>query len=338
MEIYLSMYDTNAPSVDARLASGSDTMDELRDYTLPDDLAAIADAYEATMGHRNTFLWEWFHCLNPHFRLSTVQSRYERKVQDDKTLLTFYVTLLDDLIDSRNDRVTFQEVAKLPFDESVVNRGSDADEACFALAEDVWEKLDQSLRTAPRFEEFREVFEFDLRQTLNAIRHSYIVNNNPYVTNMTEAYAYGSHNMAMLAFADIDLMHSTEFDRGEFCTLRTVLWAAQAMARIGNWVSTWKRELREGDCTSGVLVDAYERGIVSAEEMCQLRMDPSEEMVASVTERIEREGVEARLLAQWQEYYDTIECASKLESVDVDALLTGMETVMRFHLASEGRK
>ena len=314
-------------------------MDELRDYSLPEDLAAIADAYDAAVGHRDQFLWKWFHCLNPYFRLSTVQPRHERKVQDDKTLLTFYVTLLDDLIDCRNDRDTFREAAKLPF----TGRTADPEQACvdaecLALAEEVWEQFERSLRAAPRYEEFRDLFEFDLRQTLNAVRHAYVVNNYPCAANMTEAYAYGSHNMVMFSFADIDLMHSPAFDRGEFGTLRTVLWNAQAMARIGNWVSTWRRELPEGDLTSGVLVYAYENGVVSAAEMRRLRSAPPEAVVETVAERIEREGVKECLMDQWRQYHATVERASGLESVDVDALLTGMETVMRFHRDSEGLK
>lgn len=314
-------------------------MDELRDYALPDNLAAIADEYDAAVGQRDQFLWKWFHFLNPHFRLSTVRERYEQKVQNDKTLLTFYVTLLDDLVDDRNDRVTFQEAAKLPFHHREANAGrTNVDEACLALAERVWDELEGSLRMAPQFREFRDLFGFDLRQTQNAIRYAYIANNYPYTANMTEAYAYGSHNMVMLAFADIDLMHSVRFDREELATLRTVLWAAQAMARIGNWVSTWRRELPTGDFTSGVLVYAYENGVVSDDDVRRLWANPTEEVVESVAERIERAGVEAELLDQWEEYYATIERASELRSVDVDALLAGMETVMKFHLGSEGMK
>ena len=314
-------------------------MDELQDYSLPPDLAAIADMYDTAVGHRDTFLWKWFHYLNPSVRLATVQTCYERKVQDDKTLLTVYVTLLDDLIDKRNDRATFQEASKLPFDRCDAKPDRPGvDEGCLSLARGVWEELERSLRTAPQFSEFYDLFQFDLRQTMNAVRHAYILNNYPYTANMTEAYAYGSHNMVMFAFADIDLMHSVRFNREEFSELRTVLWAAQAMARIGNWVSTWERELSEGDFTSGVLVYAYENDIVSDEEIRQLWANPTEEVVADVSDRIARAGVEEHLLDQWAEYYATIDCASGLETVDVDALLTGMETVMRFHIASEGMK
>ena len=314
-------------------------MDELQDYTLPEDLAALADEYDAAVGHRDQFLWKWFHYLNPYFRLSTVEERYESKVQKDKTCLTFYVTLLDDLVDEHNDRITFQEAAKVPFDARRVDEGrAGVDGEWLAFARRIWEEVEESLRMAPRFREFRDLVEYDLRQTLNAVRYAYIVNNHPYVANMTEAYAYSSHNMVLLAFADIDLMHSRQFNREELGTLRRILWTAQKMARIGNWVSTWKRELLEGDFSSGVLVYAYENGVVSDDDLRQLWTNPTADVVESVTERVEREDVRETLLDQWQRYYDEIERAPDMDSVDVDGLLVGMEKVMEFHLDSEGMK
>jgi len=314
-------------------------MDELQDYTLPENLAAIADEYDAAIGHRDHFLWKWFHYLNPYFRLSTVEERYESKVRKDKTCLTFYVTLLDDLVDERNDRITFQEAAKVPFDARQVDEGrAGIDGEGLAFARRIWEEVEESLRMAPRFREFRDLVEYDLRQTLNAVRYAYIVNNHPYAANMTEAYAYSSHNMVLLAFADIDLMHSRQFNREELGTLRRILWTAQKMARIGNWVSTWKRELLEGDFSSGVLVYAYENGVVSDDDLRQLWTNPTADVVESVTERVEREDVRETLLDQWQRYYDEIERAPDMESVDVDGLLVGMEKVMQFHLDSEGMK
>lgn len=315
------------------------TIDDLHDHTLPENLAALADEYDTAVGHREPFLWKWFHFLNPYFRLSTVREEYERKVQNDKTLLTFYVTLLDDLVDERNDRVTFQEVAKVPFDHCEVHDGrTGVDEECLALARRIWDELEGSLRTAPQFGRFRDLFAFDLQQTHNSIRYAYIVNNYPYVANLTEAYAYGSHNMSLLAFADIDLMHSLQFNREEFTVLRAILWTAQRMARVGNWVSTWRRELSEGDFTSGVLVAAYEGGVISDENLRQLWANPTADAVESAAERIEHAGVKESLLGQWRQYYDAIERAPKLDSVDVDGLLAGMETVMQFHLDSEGLK
>lgn len=87
-------------------------MDELRDYSLPEDLAVIADAYDATVGDRDRFIWEWFH------RLDLYGSEPRRAESTGREpILVLYVTLLDDLI----DRITFREAAELLFDRSDAN-------------------------------------------------------------------------------------------------------------------------------------------------------------------------------------------------------------------------
>ncbi len=314
-------------------------MREVEEYDLPGNLEAIADKYDDVVGIRDRFLWKWFHFLSPYFRLSTVNERYRDKVQNDKTLLTFYVTLLDDLVDDQNDRTTFQEAAKIPFNHLSVNFDRcGVNEDCLGLAVDVWDELERSLRIAPRFREYADLFRFDLQQTLNAVRYAYIVNNHPYSANTTEAYAYSSHNMVMLAFSDVDLMHSTRFNREEFATLRTTLWKAQKMARIGNWVSTWQRELAEGDFTSGVVAYAYETGIITDRDLRRLWANPTEDVVDSARERVKRNDVQGTFLDQWQQYHEELERTPELETVDIRALLDGMETVLQFHLDSEGQK
>ena len=314
-------------------------MDEITEHDLPGNLEAIADEYEDVVGIRDRFLWKWFHRLSPYFCLSTVDGRYEEKVQNDKTLLTVYVTLLDDLVDERNDRTTFQEAAKLPFAHlSTDFDRSGVDERCLELAADVWDELQRSLRVAPGFREYVDLFRFDLRQTLNAVRYAYVVNNHPYSANTTEAYAYSSHNMVMLAFSDVDLMHSPDFNREEFAALRTSLWKAQRMARIGNWVSTWRRELAEGDFTSGVVAYAYETGIITDADLRRLWANPTEDVIESVQRRVEETDVRGTFLDQWRQHYEELERGPELETVDLQALLRGMETVLEFHLDSEGRK
>ena len=314
-------------------------MRHIEEHSLPDNLSAIADKYDDVVGIRDQFLWKWFHFLSPYFRLSTVGERYAEKVQNDKSLLTFYVTLLDDLVDERNDQTTFEEAAKLPFTHHSADFDrSGVDGECLELAADVWNELQRSLRVAPRFREYVDLFYFDLRQTLNAVRYAYVVNNHPYSANMTEAYAHSSHNMVMLAFSDVELMHSPGFNREEFGALRTSLWKAQRMARIGNWVSTWERELAEGDFTSGVVTYAYEEGIITDEDLRCLWANPTEDVIDPVRRRVEENDVRGAFLDQWWQHHEELERGPELETVDLRALLDGMETVLEFHLDSEGKK
>lgn len=312
-------------------------MEEVRRHTLPNTLDTLADRYDAVIGVRDRFLWKWFHVLNPYFRLSSVRSRSESKVRDDKTLLMFYLTLLDDLLEERGDRTTFREATRLPFDAPRIDfEGEGVDEQCLGLAYEVWDEFERSIEDAPRYEEFRPVFRYDLRQVLCGMRYSSVVNAYPQVANLIEAYAYDSHSMAMFAFANVDLMHSPAFDRTELPQLRRCLWTAQRMARIGNWVATWERELASGDLSSGVLIYAYENGLVGDDELRRLRDGPDPAVVETVSERIERGGVREALVEEWDALYERLERADRLESVDVGRLLDGVSVVLRFHLDGEG--
>ncbi len=62
------------------------------------------------------------------------------------------------------------------------------------------------------------------------------------------------------------------------------------MARIGNWITTWKRELKEGDLSSGVFAYAVSKNVVNSEELKKLNED-------EIISRIENSGVIEQLVS-----------------------------------------
>ena len=315
---------------------GTEVRERVAAHRLPDDIAALADRYEEVVGIRDRFVWKWFHLLSPSFRLSTVDDGAEETVRRHKTLVTMYVTLLDDLMEAWGDRETFERAAALPFQTSTPADAAGVDEAYLELTRDVWAEVEDAVDATPYGDRWDELFRYDLRQVLNSIRYAYVVTSRSHVANVTEAYVHGSHNMVVFPYADLDLMHSSTFDRTELPTLRRLLWYAQQMARIGNWVSTWERELSEYDYSSGVVIRALERGIVTREELLAARDDPA--LMTDVRGAIASAGIEDELLQEWVDRYSYLQDAVHLSSVSVDDYLDGMETVLRFHLGSRGAK
>lgn len=315
-----------------------DIASQVKNHTLPEELADLADRYETEVGIRDRFVWKWFHLLNPHFSLSCVEPQYESKVRNDKTLLTFYITLIDDLLEARDDEATFEEAVKFPFEAQTADFDNpDIDESYLKLTRDTWERVQEAIAKAPFFEDVDEIFTYDLRQVINAIRYTSVVSQHFRMANLTEAYAYGSHNMVMFPYANIDLMHAPGFDWAEMGDLRRLLWRAQQMARIGNWVSTWERELEENDYGSGVVILAVENGIVSPAEVLELGQDSGQTSAQAVIDKIREADIEDALVNEWFTRYDSAQ-AMDLNSIDVDDFLEGMETVMQFHLTSRGLK
>lgn len=317
-----------------------ETVGKVKHHQLPDNVSPWIDEYDRIIGERDEFLWKWLHVLFPEITLSCVDPEYARQVRDEKLVASLFVVLLDDLAEKRQDKTTFEEASKIPFEYQSVNSGRESvDTAYLDFAVRVWNSLQKDLERGPRIAEFADLFYFELKQTINAIEYSYIVNQNLEMANTDESKRYTGHNMMLFTYANIDLIHSPRFDRDELALLRKAIGKAQRMARIGNWITTWEREIEEGDYSSGVVAYALENDIVSSDELHRLRNDRLEGGPDVIVGRIKEQGVEETLLCDWEANYAEIkELESTMDSVDMSSFLDGMETVMEYHLVSRGLK
>lgn len=335
----MAIQERNPPEIDVS-DRPQPVLDRVVDYDLPGHLCGLVDAYEETVGDRDPFLWKWAHHLFPKFTLSCVPPSHVDQLRDHKLVGLMFVSVLDDIAEMHGDRATFEEAAKLPFDHQSANADREGvDEEVLSFGRFLWDRFAPALCQAPRTAEFEELFRFNLKQVLNAIDFSFVANEDVALVNGSDLQTYDAHNMMLYTFADIDIVHSPTFDRSELPTLRRVLERAQRMVRIGNWVTTWQRELSEADLSSGIVVHAIENDIVSADELAALRRGPDEATVATIAETIQDHRVEEVFLSRWRE---ELACARDLEgdidSVDIESYLDGIETVMRYHLASRGMK
>ncbi len=104
-----------SPAVDAQ-----DLLEEVRTTSLPDQVAELADEYErsvaSVIGSSGSG-----HSLFPEFTLSSVHPDHADHVRTQKTILTMYVTMLDDIVENDGDRDTFEEARRLVQDPSAVD-------------------------------------------------------------------------------------------------------------------------------------------------------------------------------------------------------------------------
>lgn len=314
--------------------SDLNTLSESDFEPLPDHLQSLADDYADVINHRDPYLWKWFYNVSPHFRLSCVPAQHQQTVREQKLLLTFYITLLDDLADHYGDSKTFNEVRKLPFSQETTDRDKPGvwTEYC-EFTENIWKQFETDLTTSPRFNEFEEIFKYDIRQSVNAMHYGLLVNDHPEALNMAESRRYGPHNMVVYGYSGLDLMYSPSFDKRDFGELRDVIWDIQRLGRIGNWVSTWERELPEGDYTSGVVISALEDDVISLDE---LEDDTDRE---ALVDRIDEHDHEQQLLEEWEALFEELKQAEyTTETVDIHEMVSGMQMVLSMHLSSRGQK
>jgi hypothetical protein len=316
-------------------ASDVDYEARINEVDLPKTVLSNVEEYEETGGDRDRFVWKWIYSLLPAFTLSSVPRENAGSARIQKTNLTILITLLDDLAEKHGDTQTFEEIRRLVTTGETDDAGGSGDEDIIDFADRLWSELEAGLVDAPRHEKMREVFDYDLRQPLNAMDYSRVINDHLSMANLKGTEHYGPHNMVMFPYADIDVMHSPSFEFSEFGELRELIWDLQKMARIGNWLTTWEREIHEGDYTAGIVVYALRNDVITFDELRTTRPEHRDELV----ERVKERGIEDRFMNEWQRRHRAItERDYQADSVDVDAFIQGMETVMDHHLASRGHK
>jgi hypothetical protein len=308
----------------------------VRAVALPESVSELVSEYDERIGLRDDYIWKWLHSLWPNFRLSPVLDAGDDAVREQKTLLTMYITLLDDLADLVQDEETFEEGAKLPFDRYSSDPDRTAVDARYlSFTRTVWDAFEASFRENPGYADYETLFRFDLRQTMQSMRYGFLANARPALANISEAYAVGSYNMAMFLYASIDLTYSPSFDHVELGQLRGLVYECQQMARIGNWVSTWKREITEGDLSSGVVIRALEEGLFAPEALLDGTREPTP---AEAIAAIEEAKIVESFLTAWEDRRERIEDEYSLASVDVADYLSGVDTILEYHLESQGKK
>lgn len=325
------------------VASLDETWEEmrtLRDQPLPAAIQPIVERYREMRGSRDVFIWKWVHELNPHFTFPIVPPDHADRVRNLKTVGTLFVTLLDDVLEKEHDLATFRQASKAPFPgrEPEPHRdGVDAEYVGFTT--DVWEWIDDQLRSGHDYGRYIDFLQYDLKYTLGAIEYSHLVTESPATTGIEEHVQREAHNMMMYPYLNIDLMFASDVRPDHVSVLRQAVYHAQRMARIGNWISTWRRELGEGDFSAGPIVYAVDQGIVSRDDLRRIDEAGSEALIESVADQIERAGIESYFLDRWQDHYeDLVAIRDDFRPVDLTPFVEGMCQVLRYHVASTGLK
>jgi hypothetical protein len=177
---------------------------------------------------------------------------------------------------------------------------------------------------------YEPVLRFDLLQSFNTMRYSHLVNGRPYLLNMVEHDLYTPHNMMQTSFATLDLMCSPGFPLEEVGTLREAVYHAQCMGRIGNLLSTWRRELVNRDFTSGVFARAMMEGDLTLDEL-------EHGDVGELEARIRARGHEAYFFGRWLEHRKCCHAlASRVRALDLRALVASHDRFFALYLGSQG--
>lgn len=308
-------------------------IEKVNKMNLPMELKIWVEGYHKVGGERNEFIWKWIYLISQVITISSVGEKYKRSLWEIKFLLIMFVVLLDDVSDKYKNRAILIELLKIPFDQGQINfqlfNEKDKDFINFTIK--LWRHIESEYKNYPRYGEFSDIINFDIRQLLNAMEYAYLVNKDKHLINKEEYYTYLSHNMQLIIDVMFDLSCSPCFDLKELGLVREVSCYAQEMARIGNWISTWQREIGEDDFTSGVFAVALQRKIVNIEDLNSKNTD--------LVKKIQDSGIEDEFLAEWEERYKKIDKLNSLvKTLDIGEFTRFLEKVIFAHLTSRGYK
>ncbi|MBL8848476.1 MAG: hypothetical protein JNG89_02285, partial [Planctomycetaceae bacterium] len=265
------------------------------------------------VGHRNLYLWRW--CLHG-IELTTfpgVPAEHLTHLHDTKLLSVILCVLFDDVAD-RNGRTELLESliqsagSQAPDPAAMLDR---AEREYVAVTRRLWTEYEARVRQYPQYPVYERLWRFDLLQFLNTMRYAHLVNSQPGLLNLAEHDVYTPHNMLMVSFSTLDLMCVAHFHTAELGSLREAMWHAQSMGRIGNVLSTWRRELAEADQSSGMFGHDSSLSLSSKEQL---------------------------LLEKWRWHRSRCHAAAqRVASIDLNPVLNGHDRFFDMHLASSGR-
>ncbi|MBO0887994.1 hypothetical protein J2P12_02730 [Candidatus Bathyarchaeota archaeon] len=228
------------------------------------DLSDVIKLYRS-VGRRKIDYFGWIRDVYSWITLPGVSFDLRSILSDDKTKLTIFDILVDDIADNYATRSysLLERLVDIPWQTRPDSAETDE---YVAIARRIWEDSISSVSNYPRFREFERIFYFDLRQVLSSMLYSYLGNAEG-IENPIETGFYSSYGCLVEVAIDMDLMCSPSFDMKELGPMRSVACLAQKIAHVGNLLTTYPNELLEKDVSSPIISLALRKGLIRKEEL-----------------------------------------------------------------------
>lgn len=307
-----------------------------RDRILHSELSPLATRWTqdyAPLGSRSEYLWKWAQYGINLLTLPCLPERHRAEAADTKFLAGMMNAIVDDVADQQSNLPLLTQLLGVTRGmRPDLERVAPQDRPYLEFAGRVWDEFWRRAAEAPCFAVFEELLRYDLHQLFNALHYSHLVHENVCLINHVEYDLYAPHGLMIFSFATADLMWTPEFDARELGRLREALWHVQWMARIGNTVGTWQREIAHGDFSDGVFVQALRRGDLRIEQLLARE-------TAAIERAIRLGNYEQHYLDRWAEHRDRLlALAPDVRSVDLRRWVGNLQRLLWSELGSRGLK
>lgn len=308
-------------------------IEEIQNVKPPPKLQKWIKEYEK-FGTRDEFIWRLFLKTKQEINYLFISKIYQTSLQEVKFLLTMFVVLLDDVVDREQNEKLFNELLKVPFLKNYIEfkKLNKKEKKFLNFTLKLWRQINLLIKKYPEYEKFEKIFKYDIKQIINAMEYSCLINKNYYLINKTEYWLYSPHTLQFVITTIFDLMCLSKFDMRKLKTIREITWEAQKMVRIGNCVSTWEREIKEGDFTGGIFAYAISLKILSPQELISADKP-------KIIKKIKESKIENELLKEWENCYRNIlNLTEKVKIINIQKFLHGLEKIFMFEIISKKYK
>lgn len=152
--------------------------------------------------------------------------------------------------------------------------------------------------------------------------------------NPEETWYFDTQAIGLFVNWTVDLMYSPEFERDDFRSFRQIVYELQHLWRLGNWITTWELEVHEHDFSTGIFVEALDRGIIYESDL--ERVEKGKLGPEKLIRQIKSSGIVDQFTADWIRRRDELyERDFEMTSLDSDRMVEMMERFMQTHLAIE---
>jgi len=271
---------------------------------LPIDLRKWIEEYEK-IGERDRFIWKWLYKINKIWVHPSIQPKYSLSLAKIKTLYNMFIVLIDDVAEDKNKERLLNKLLLISSTQNKIKQLQDyelilEEKKYLQFTIKVWKTIIKTIKIYPHYNEFRDLFFYDTDQFLNAVKYTNNILKHPYFINSTEYWLYIPHSMQIMIDFDLDAMCSSKNIlkniKNDIGTIRPIILCLQKMGRIGNWITTWEREVKNNDLTSIVVPYAIENQILEYKDIQSTDKN-------KIIKKIKSSFIEKRILKEWEEYY-----------------------------------
>lgn len=319
---------------------------------------------------RKKYLWRW---VIKAFKITTILSKknkYYRESIKIKFFSVLLIILLDDIAENLQNKELLNVASKIVKEEfDYFTRNNNAKEKTvlanynyFSIAEldylSFVQKTTQEMLTnvsnLPNYNLLEKKFYRYWLKVINCFKFTLHVNKfvkentesriEKYFNNLSYSYYTNitGHNMHVILAMIIDLMSLPKINREKINLSIKISKEAQAMGRIDNWLSTWKRELIEKDFSNGVSIYSIKNKSISIKDVktyiSNSKKKKNNRAVIKLTKQIKKSNFINYFMEKWKKHREKIK--QHLDGItifSVDEYLKGADSFLKLHLDNENK-